>query len=44
MKLVGAQGFIPKAECAYRLLKGVEALLRGETFFKADSPNIGLPH
>jgi DNA-binding NarL/FixJ family response regulator len=44
MKLVGAQGFVPKAECANRLLEGVEALMRGETFFKADhSPHIGLP-
>jgi DNA-binding NarL/FixJ family response regulator len=45
MKLVGAQGFVPKAECANRLLEGVDALMRGETFFKADSsPNIGLPN
>jgi DNA-binding NarL/FixJ family response regulator len=45
VRLVGAQGFVPKAECADRLLEGVEALIRGETFFKADSsPSIGLPN
>lgn len=45
MRLVGAQGFVPKAECANRLLEGVEAVMRGETFFSIkDSPHIGLPH
>lgn len=33
LQFVGAQGFIPKCECASRLLEGVEAVLRGETFF-----------
>jgi DNA-binding NarL/FixJ family response regulator len=35
LQLVGAQGFVPKAECADRLIEGVDAVMRGETFFKA---------
>src|ERR1700676_1751727 len=37
MKLVGARGFVPKAQCADKLLEGVDAVMRGETFFKTDS-------
>jgi DNA-binding NarL/FixJ family response regulator len=45
MRLVGVRGFVPKAECAIRLLEGVDAVMRGETFFRADdSANIGLPN
>ena len=40
---VGAQGFVPKAECAEKLLEGVDAVRRGETFFKQEpSGRMGL--
>jgi DNA-binding NarL/FixJ family response regulator len=41
LRLVGAQGFVPKAECANRLLEGVDALIRGELFFKRN-PSTGM--
>jgi DNA-binding NarL/FixJ family response regulator len=42
LRLVGARGFVPKAECADKLLEGVDAVLRGETFFEHEpSPHIG---
>jgi DNA-binding NarL/FixJ family response regulator len=45
VRLVGATGFVPKAECADRLLEGVDAVLRGETFFKfRPHAHIGLTH
>jgi DNA-binding NarL/FixJ family response regulator len=34
--LIGAQGFVPKAECSDKLLEAVEAALRGETFFDTE--------
>jgi|HubBroStandDraft_3_1064219.scaffolds.fasta_scaffold1239994_2 hypothetical protein len=38
-----AQGFVPKAECADKLLEAVDAVLRGETFFDTEpSPCMGL--
>jgi DNA-binding NarL/FixJ family response regulator len=33
LRLIGAQGFVPKAECSDKLLEAVDAVLRGETFF-----------
>ena len=36
LRLVGAQGFVPKAECADKLLEAVDAVLRGETFFDTE--------
>jgi DNA-binding NarL/FixJ family response regulator len=33
LRLIGAQGFVPKAECADKLLAAVDAVLRGENFF-----------
>ncbi len=30
-RLIGARGFVPKAECADRLLEAVDTVLRGET-------------
>jgi DNA-binding NarL/FixJ family response regulator len=36
LRLIGAQGFVPKAECADKLLEAVDAILRGETFFDTD--------
>jgi len=43
LRLVGAQGFVPKTECADKLLEGVDAVLRGETFFNQEpSLHIGL--
>jgi DNA-binding NarL/FixJ family response regulator len=43
LRLIGTQGFVPKAECAGKLLEAVDAVLRGETFFDAEpSPCIGL--
>ena len=36
LRLVGAQGFVPKAECADRLIEGVDTVMRGETFFKVE--------
>ena len=33
-QLIGARGFVPKAECADRLLEAVDTVLRGETFFE----------
>jgi DNA-binding NarL/FixJ family response regulator len=41
LRLVGAQGFVPKAECADRLMEGVDAVLRGETFFKLEGSGRG---
>ena len=42
LRLIGARGFVPKAECADKLLEGVDAVLRGETFFEQEpSPHIG---
>jgi len=43
LRLVGAQGFVPKAECAERLLEGVDTVMRGGLFFKIEpSRHIGL--
>ncbi len=43
VQVAGAQGFVPKAECADKLLEAVDAVMRGETFFdSAPSPCIGL--
>jgi len=36
LQLVGAQGFVPKGECADKLLEGVDTVLRGETFFNQE--------
>jgi DNA-binding NarL/FixJ family response regulator len=36
LRMIGAQGFVPKAECAEKLLEAVDAVLRGETFFDAE--------
>ncbi len=33
LRLIGARGFVPKTECSAKLLEGVDAVLRGETFF-----------
>jgi DNA-binding NarL/FixJ family response regulator len=33
LRLIGAKGFVPKAECADRLNEGIDAVMRGETFF-----------
>jgi DNA-binding NarL/FixJ family response regulator len=44
LRLVGAQGFVPKAEAAAKLLEGVEAVMRGETFFKLENTNSSLPN
>jgi DNA-binding NarL/FixJ family response regulator len=41
LRLVGAQGFVPKAECADRLMEDVDAVLRGETFFKLEGSGRG---
>jgi DNA-binding NarL/FixJ family response regulator len=43
LRRVGAQGFVPKAECADKLLEGVDAVMRGETFFQFQpSSRVGL--
>jgi DNA-binding NarL/FixJ family response regulator len=43
LRVAGAQGFVPKAECADKLLEAVDAVMRGETFFNVEpSPCIGL--
>ena len=43
LRLLGVQGFVPKAECAEKLLEAVDAIGRGETFFDLDpSSCIGL--
>jgi DNA-binding NarL/FixJ family response regulator len=43
LRLVGAQGFVPKGDCADRLNEGIDALMRGETFFREEkSTNSGL--
>jgi DNA-binding NarL/FixJ family response regulator len=43
LQVAGAQGFVPKAECADKLLEAVDAVMRGETFFNLEpSPRIGL--
>jgi DNA-binding NarL/FixJ family response regulator len=43
LRVAGAQGFVPKAECADKLLEAVDAVMRGETFFNAEpSSCIGL--
>ncbi len=44
LKLVGAQGFVPKAECADRLIEGIDAVMRGETFFKNEVSGRGGLH
>jgi DNA-binding NarL/FixJ family response regulator len=45
LHLVGVQGYVPKAECADKLLEGVDAVSRGDTFFHMQpSPRSGLPH
>jgi DNA-binding NarL/FixJ family response regulator len=36
LRLIGARGFVPKAECSAKLLEGVDAVLRGETFFEQE--------
>jgi DNA-binding NarL/FixJ family response regulator len=36
LRSIGARGFVPKAECANKLLEAVDAVLRGETFFDAE--------
>ena len=36
LRLIGAQGFVPKAECAERLNEGIDAVMRGETFFSEE--------
>ncbi|MGB2628770.1 MAG: response regulator transcription factor [Candidatus Acidiferrum sp.] len=41
LRLVGAQGFVPKAECAERLMEGVDAVMRGETFFITEGSGRG---
>jgi two-component system nitrate/nitrite response regulator NarL len=33
LRLVGVQGFVPKAKCAERLLESVDTLMRGGTYF-----------
>jgi DNA-binding NarL/FixJ family response regulator len=44
VQVAGAQGFVPKGECADKLLEAVDAVMRGETFFNAEpSSCIGLP-
>lgn len=43
LRLLGVQGYVPKAECADKLLEAVDAILRGETFFDTEpSSCIGL--
>ena len=43
LRVAGAQGFVPQAECADKLLEAVDAVMRGETFFNVEpSPCIGL--
>ena len=41
LRLVGAKGFVPKAECADRLMEGVDAVMRGETLFKTEGSGRG---
>jgi len=36
LRTIGARGFVPKAECADKLLEAVDAVLRGDTFFDAE--------
>lgn len=36
LRLIGAQGFVPKAECADRLNEGIDVVMRGETFFSGE--------
>jgi DNA-binding NarL/FixJ family response regulator len=36
LRLLGVRGFVPKAECAGKLLEAVDAVLRGETFFNIE--------
>jgi DNA-binding NarL/FixJ family response regulator len=36
LRLLGVRGFVPKAECAGKLLEAVDAVLRGETFFSIE--------
>lgn len=44
LRVAGAQGFAPQAECADKLLEAVDAVMHGETFFNAEpSSCIGLP-
>jgi DNA-binding NarL/FixJ family response regulator len=43
LRLAGAKGFVPKAECANKLLEAVDVVMRGETFFNLEpSSLIGL--
>ncbi len=39
VKTVGAQGFVSKAEAGLVLLQAVDALLKGQTFFRLPAPN-----
>lgn len=36
LRVLGVRGFVPKAECAGRLLEAVDVVLRGETFFNIE--------
>jgi DNA-binding NarL/FixJ family response regulator len=38
LRSIGVQGFVPKAECAERLLEGIDTVAHGGVFFK-DEPS-----
>jgi DNA-binding NarL/FixJ family response regulator len=45
VRSIGAQGFVPKAECGERLLEGIDTVARGGLFFKDEpSSRMGLSH